>query len=55
MNPDYKGYFKFIKVQSIFIINDIFDSFTEYINLLEKMLQNKDNIKIILFNLPGSY
>ena len=39
--------------ENIIIINDIFDSFIEYIALAKDFLENSVNKRVILFNLPG--
>ena len=39
--------------QNIFIFNDIFDSYIEYISIVKEFLEDAVNTRIILFNYPG--
>lgn len=42
-----------IPYENIFICQDIFDSFIEYIPLIKDVLDNAVNKRVILFNYPG--
>lgn len=39
--------------QNVFIVNDIFDSYIEYISMAKELLEEAKNTRIILFNYPG--
>jgi len=38
---------------NIFLINDIFDSFIEFIATAKELLEETSNCRIIMFNYPG--
>ncbi len=39
--------------QNVIIVNDIFDSYIEYISLAKEILEEASNTRFILFNYPG--
>lgn len=37
----------------ILVVHDIFDSYSEYIEMLQEIIKKQVNKKILLFNIPG--